>query len=393
MALVGAVGSARAQPDAVGVRGGVTNHEGTPLTEGTVTLTSLDRSSILTASLDQSGRFQIVPTVAGRHRLTILAPGYAPRLVDVIVPSSRTIALPTLLLEAPAYFRARFVNGDGDVIVSPVIRRRSVGVDGVSFPGAGVDDPRASTLTAASSSDRFRSASRRWRWTCRGWRKRGCRISRCGPPRAARRRHHRHPPGRWCALRSSTATAHPSPITRSSIEDAQPNSPLAVRTVRTDHVGRATFDRLGDGRYFVGASMIDRCNGRGVPLSTGQLVSVNGTGSAGVRIAVEGLAALRITPKVDRWPAGLCSWRPTRMRARPIRARSRCRAGRRSSSRRRRAPAAPTATAARRSRTCRRALRASAFGSTTRRSSARSHWEVTVARSRSRCRTASSNCA
>ena len=40
--------------------------------------------------------------------------------------------------------------------------------------------------------------------------------------------------------------------------------------------------------------MIERCNGRGVPLSTGQLVSVNGTGSAGVRIAVEGRAALRV---------------------------------------------------------------------------------------------------
>lgn len=106
-ALMASGTAARSQPDAdpIGVRGGVANHEGTPLTEGAVTLQSWNRS-VVTTSLDQSGRFQVVPTVAGRHRLTIAVPGYAPRLVDVMVPSSRTIALPTLLLEAPASFRA-----------------------------------------------------------------------------------------------------------------------------------------------------------------------------------------------------------------------------------------------------------------------------------------------
>ena len=71
IALVGAVAAARAQPDAVGVRGGVGNHEGTPITDGTVTLQSSDRSSVVTASLDRSGRFHMVPSVAGRQRLTI----------------------------------------------------------------------------------------------------------------------------------------------------------------------------------------------------------------------------------------------------------------------------------------------------------------------------------
>src|SRR5688572_28566578 len=69
MALAGAVAAARAQPDAVGVRGSVGNHEGTPVAEGTVSLQSSDRSSIVTASLDRSGRFHVVPSVAGRHRL------------------------------------------------------------------------------------------------------------------------------------------------------------------------------------------------------------------------------------------------------------------------------------------------------------------------------------
>ena len=216
MALVGAVAGARSQPDAVGVRGSVSNHEGTPVAEGTVTLQSSDRSSIVTASLDQSGRFQIVPTGAGRHRLTILAPGYASRLVDVIVPASRTIALPALLLEAPAYFRARFVNGDGDVIVSPVIRLRSVGVDGVSFPGAGVDGssrvdadgsitigPLPNGITTMALDMPGLAQTRLPDITVRGHQGRhdgGTIVIR---------------PVRCCALRSSIATAHLSRITPS----------------------------------------------------------------------------------------------------------------------------------------------------------------------------------
>src|SRR5688572_27686089 len=117
MIVIGAGTGARSQPEAetLGVRGSVGNHEGTPIAEGTVMLRSSDRSSVVTTSLDQSGRFQLVPTTAGRHRLTIVVPGYAPRLADVIVPASRTMALPALLLEAPAYFRARFVNSEGTV--------------------------------------------------------------------------------------------------------------------------------------------------------------------------------------------------------------------------------------------------------------------------------------
>ena len=295
MALVGAVAAARAQPDAVGVRGSVGNHEGTPVAEGTVTLQSSDRSSIVTASLDQSGRFQIVPTAAGRHRLTILAPGYASRLVDVIVPRSRTIALPALLLEAPAYFRARFVNTDGDVIVSPVILRRSVGVDGVSFPGPGADGssrvdadgsitigPLPNGVTTLALDMPGLAQTRLPDVTVRG----------------DQRRHDGGtiviPPG--TVLRVEIVNGDGAPVANHpvAIEDVRPNSPLAVRTVRTDHVGRATFDRLGEGRYHVSAPMIERCNGRGVPLSTGQLVSVNGTGNAGARIAVEGRAALRV---------------------------------------------------------------------------------------------------
>src|SRR5688500_12961346 len=83
-----AAAAAHSQPDALGVRGGVGNHEGTLISQGTVTLQSSDPSSVVTASIDQSGRFQLVPTTSGRHRLTITAPGYAPRLADVIVPAS-----------------------------------------------------------------------------------------------------------------------------------------------------------------------------------------------------------------------------------------------------------------------------------------------------------------
>ena len=296
IALVCAVAAARAQPDAVGVRGSVGNHEGTPVAEGTVTLqSSSDRSSIVTASIDQSGRFQIVPTAAGRHRLTILAPGYASRLVDVIVPVSRTIALPALLLEEPAYFRARFVNTDGDVIVSPVIRRRSVGVDGVSFPGTGVDGSSRVDADGSVTIGPLPNGVTTMALDMPG-------LAQTRLPDVTVRGHQgRHDGGTiviqpGTVLRVEIVNSDGAPVANHpvAIEDARPNSPLAVRTVRTDHVGRATFDRLGEGRYFVGAPMVDRCNGRGVPLSTGQLVSVNGTGNAGARIAVEGRAALRV---------------------------------------------------------------------------------------------------
>jgi len=304
MVLIGAGTSARSQPDpdALGVRGSVGNHEGTPIAEGTVMLRSSDRSSVVTTSLDQSGRFQIVPTTAGRHRLTIVVPGYAPRLADVIVPASRTIALPTLLLEAPAYFRARFVNSEGDVIVSPVIRRRAVGVDSISFPvsdgswrvdsdGSITIGPLPSGVTAMALDMPGLAQTRLPDVTVRGG-------------------HGLHDGGTiviqpGTVLRVEIVNGDGAPVANHpvAIEDVLPNSPLAFRTVRTDQLGRATFDRLGPGRYRVGTPMIERCNGQAA-LSTGQLVIVNGTGNAGVRIAVGGRAALRV-----RSPIGLLAGR------------------------------------------------------------------------------------
>ncbi len=303
-AVIGSGVAARSQPDAdvIGVRGGVANHEGTPLTEGTVALRSSNRSSVVTTSLDQSGRFQVVPTVAGRHRLTIAVPGYAPRLADVIVPASRTIALPTLLLEAPAYFRAWFVNSNGDVLVSPMIRRRAVGVDGASFPvtdgSARVDrdgsitiGPLPSGVTAMALDMPALAQTRLPDVTVRG-------------------EHGLHDggtiviqPGTVLRVEIVDGGGAPVPNHPVAIEDVLSNTPLAFRPVRTDQLGRATFDRLGPGRHRVGTPMIERCNGHAA-LSTGQLVTVNGTGNAGVRIAVGGRATLRV-----RSPVGLLAGR------------------------------------------------------------------------------------
>ena len=296
MVLVGAGTAARSQPDADarGVRGSVGNHEATPIAEGTVTLRSSDGSSLLTTSLDQSGRFQIVPTTTGRHRLTIVAPGYAPRPVDVIVPASRTLALPALLLEAPVYFRARFVNSDGNVIVSPVIRRRSVGVDGVSFAtsadgGAHVDSdgsvtigPLPSGMTTMALDMPGLAQSRLPDVTVSG----DLRLHEGGTIVI--------PPG--TVLRVEIVDDDGVPVANHpvAIEDVRSNSPLAFHPARTDQRGRATFDRLGAGRYRVSTPMIERCNG-GATLSTGQLVTVNGTGNASVRITVGGRASLHVT--------------------------------------------------------------------------------------------------
>jgi len=295
--LAGSGTVARSQPDAavIGIRGSTANHEGTPLPAGTVTLRSPDHRSVVTASLDPSGRFQIVPTAAGRQRLTIVVPGYAPRLADVIVPASRTIALPALLLEAPAYFRARFVNSDGEVIVSPVIRRRSIGVDGVALAGPDADGfPRVDTdggitigpvpagVTAMALDMPGLAQTRLPDVTVRGEDgviDGGTIVIQPGT-----------------VLRVAIVDGDGAPVANYpvAVEDMLPNSPLAARTARTDQEGRAMFERLGAGRYRVSASMLDRCNGR-LALSTGQQLRVNGTGQAAARITVGGRAALRVT--------------------------------------------------------------------------------------------------
>ncbi len=292
--LAGTGAVARSQPDAeaTGVRGGVVNHEATPLTEGAVTLQASVGSAVVSGQLDQSGRFRLVPTVAGRHRLRIVVPGYAPRLADVIVPSSRAMALPTLLLEEPAYFRAKFVTSDGEVIVSPAIRRRTVGPDGVTFPtgdGSRVDadgsitiGPLADGVTSMALDMPGLAQTRLPDVTVRG----DQRLHDGGTIVIQ--------PGTVVHVAIVNLDGTPVADYPVTIEDAQPNSPLTLRTARTDSQGRATFDRLGAGRYRVSSSMLERCSGR-EPLSTGQQVTVNGTGNVGVRIVVGGRTALSVT--------------------------------------------------------------------------------------------------
>lgn len=287
--------TAWAQPDAtpIGVTGRIVAHDGTVPTGGSVTMQSIDRSSVVTASLDASGRFLLVPSLSGRHRLTITVPDYAPSLVDVVVPSSRTIVLPALLLDAPTYFRARFVNSDGEALLSPVIRRRSLGAESTAV--SGIDTamrvaadgtvtigplPVGVTMMAIDmpglAQTRLPDLTVR---SAQGIIDGGTIVVRPGT-----------------ALTATIVDRDGTPVVNHAVmvADVQANSPLTVRSVRTDRQGRATFERLGPGRYRVSTPMLDGCNGRSV-LPAGEQITVNGTGNAAVRIVLGGSAALRIT--------------------------------------------------------------------------------------------------
>ena len=279
----------------VGVRGYVVTHEDAPVSSGAVLLEESGRPSAINASLDRDGRFRAVVSTSGLHRLTITVPGFAPHRVNVIVPPSRSIALPAIRLMAPTYFRARFLNAAGDPILSPRLRVRFQNGDRMTMSAS--EDHGAARLDGEGG-------------ITLGPLARGLHTPFVDMPAMA-----------LTALKPVAVTGEESmldagtiailpgtvlhvdlvdgsgaPVTNHlvTIHDVAPDSPLSFPEARTDQHGRATFDRLAAGRYRVRTTAIDPCH-RLRFMSASRLVAVNGTGEVHQRIELDGMVRLVVT--------------------------------------------------------------------------------------------------
>jgi len=100
-ALVPTSTSTRAQPqreaEPIGVSGYVLVPDGTPISAGQVGIRSPGISGAST-SIERTGRFRLVPNMAGAYQLSVSVPDLAPYRVSVNVPSSRTLRLPVIHL-------------------------------------------------------------------------------------------------------------------------------------------------------------------------------------------------------------------------------------------------------------------------------------------------------
>ena len=115
-----------------GITGQVLTPDGSPVTQGNVLLMT-SATGRVTAGIDRTGHFRIVPDGTGWQRLFISVPGFAPHRIDVTVPPSRIMTLPEITLLEATYFRARFVTPEGEQVAAGGLRRRSIDADGMSI--------------------------------------------------------------------------------------------------------------------------------------------------------------------------------------------------------------------------------------------------------------------
>ena len=278
--------SAQPAGDDVGLIGVVLTPEGAPVSSGLVTL--YGPASRATASIDEAGRFQLVPDGAGRYHLTVTATGFAPYRAAVTVPPSRHMWLPPLQLSPPTYFRARIVSPTGEEVQAPRLRRQSVDVTGtpVFHPP---DDPVTDRVDAAGQ------------LTIGPLPPGVTTVALNTPPFAQARLRDLYVTGEGTTLDGGTVVLQTgttlmvdvldrtgAPIVAHDVvlEDALPLSPLQFAPQRTDAMGRATFTRLGAGRYRILTRVPERCGG--AMLAAARVVSVSGTGTARTRLVADG---------------------------------------------------------------------------------------------------------
>jgi hypothetical protein len=293
VALVTATGAQTANES--GLRGYVFTHEDQPVSSGAIVLEATAPASTINATIDGSGYFRAVTTTSGLHHLSIAVPGFATHRVDVIVPRSRSVSLPPIRLPIPTYYHARFVNADGDTIVSPRLRLRAVDDTRFGF-GRMIDALALSEIESDGS-------------LTVGPLPRGVLALAIDMPGLAQTR---LPDitvtGEEPVLERGTIVIQPGSVLQVevvdfngatipnhpvTIEDLRPSSPLSFPPARTTEQGRATFDRLAAGDYRVSATMARRCN-TSQPMSVVRTVRVAGHGAARARLVLGGDAAVRV---------------------------------------------------------------------------------------------------
>ncbi|HUF50723.1 MAG TPA: carboxypeptidase-like regulatory domain-containing protein, partial [Longimicrobiales bacterium] len=288
-ALVPAIGATRAQPQRadgpLGLSGYVLAPDLTPVSGGSVVLQSAGGRA--TTVIDGAGRFRLVPDRDGLHQLFVSVPGFAPYRITTTVPPSRTLKQPVIRLWPASYFRVRFVSAAGEVITAPRLRRQSLDappdhqvpeqIDGDGTMTIG-PLPLGRTLVAFDAAFFAQTRLPDLDVTHEGQLLDGGTV-----------------------VVQSGAVLHvdvvdesgaPLPAHDVSLEDARPESSLMLRPAGTNAEGRATFDRLGAGRYRLRTSTAGPCDYR--PLSIARIVSVPGSGTLHTRLVAGGTATLRL---------------------------------------------------------------------------------------------------
>jgi hypothetical protein len=278
----------------VGVRGYVLTPDGMPVTEGTALVRS--GLNIITTSIDRTGRFRVVPEFARPHELHVIVPGLGPYRVNVIVPSSRSLALPVIRLSPATYFRVHPVTATGNALGTPRINRQSLDLNGNP-----VWDPPGHAPETASDSQGIVTLGPLPRGITM--------LALDSPPFARPRLPDLYVSGADELLDAGTVIVEPGAVLHvdvvdengaplaaqdASIEDARPLSPLTFLPSRTNAQGRATFDRLASGQYRVLVRVRGRCGGR-TTLTMGRLVTMSGSGTFAIRIVVGGTASFKLT--------------------------------------------------------------------------------------------------
>jgi hypothetical protein len=289
--LASAVTSGQPQ-DEFGLIGYVLAPDGTPVSGGSVVSqagspASFSRVGLVTATIERTGRFRVVPNTPGPHQLFVSAPGLAPYRVIVTVPPSKTLKLPAIRLWPASYFRIRFVSTAGEAITAPQLRRLSLDappdyqvpeqIDGDGTMTMG-PLPLGRTMLALDTPSMAQTRLPDLNVTHEGTLLDGGTVTVA--------------PG--AVLHVDVVDENGGPLSGRYvfIEDARPLSPLGFRRAMTDRQGRATFDRLGTGRYRLRTAAAGPCGS--VPLSISRLVSVSGTGDLHTRLVAGGTAAVRL---------------------------------------------------------------------------------------------------
>jgi hypothetical protein len=277
----------------VGVTGRVLAPDGSTIAHGTVMLMT-SATNHVSATIDRTGQFRIVPDSSGWQRLFISVPGLAPHRLHVTVPPSRIIALPDITLNPATYFRARFVTTEGEPLGAAGLRRRSFDGDGATMPDP-LDhareqiDPDGTITIGPLAPGRWLLAFDR-------------------APLAQTRLRDVDVTGTRPIIDGGVITIDPGtvlhvdvvdgegkPVPRHQVwlEDAIQPSPLSFPPLRTDEQGHVVFDRLASGRYRVWTRTPERCGNQ--ELAVSRLVSASGRGEALTKLVVGGRARIRIT--------------------------------------------------------------------------------------------------
>jgi hypothetical protein len=266
--------------------------DGAPVTGGIVTLQA--QGAEVTASIERTGRFRLVPHAPGPHLMSIGVADLAPYRAALLVPPSKTLTLPAIRLSAGTYFRVRLVSPSGPV-VAPQILRESYDVNG--------------TPIAIPSVSRRADHTEPDGTTTIGPLPRGVTIMALNTPPFARTR---LPDVRVTEesplIDGGTVNVEPGAVLHVDVidgagaavpghevylEDAAPFSPLMFQPMRTDREGRVTFDRLASGRYRLRTRAVGLCGDARVTIA--RAVSVSGSGTSRSRLIVGGDASFRFT--------------------------------------------------------------------------------------------------